>query len=221
MPQFDPDPQSEPPEESTQSTDDASSSYKWVPTEETLKKLIAAFSENPEKAAQGYELARSKLIRYFERHVGAVSERCADEALDRAMRRIDEGKQISNLMAYLYKIASNIVFEMHREDEIIRKAVKTLPTLTLSPKLDDEDSPKQTCFDECLEQLPEKDRTLIVEYYEEEGHTKIVHHKQMAARLGIQLNALRIRVHRIRVRLEADVKACVKLRTERKHKPTG
>jgi RNA polymerase sigma factor (sigma-70 family) len=205
MAQFDPNS----PEEPSESIDDSSSPNKWVPTPEALEKLFASFSHNREEAVRSYELARSKLIRYFERRAVASPEHFADEALDRAMRRIDEGKKISNLSAYLYKIASNIVFETLKEEGMMRQAVNALPTSIPSSRVDDEDNPRQNCFDKCLERLPEKERSLILDYYQEEGHAKIEHHKEMAARLGIPLNALRIRVHRIRVRLEACIRACL------------
>lgn len=209
MAQFDPDSLSHPPEEPSQSIDDSSSPYKWVPTPEALEKLLASFSQNREEGVKGYELARSKLIRYFERRAVASPEHFADEALDRVMRRIDEGKDISNLMAYLYKIASNIVFEVLKDEELMRQAVNALPISIPSARIDDEDNPRQNCFDRCLERLLERERSLILDYYQEEGHAKIEHHKDMAARLGIPLNALRIRIHRIRVRLEAGIRTCL------------
>jgi DNA-directed RNA polymerase specialized sigma24 family protein len=104
------------------------------------------------------------------------------------------------------KIASNIVFEILKEQEMMRQAVNALPTSISSSTIDNDNDPRQDCFDECLERLREKERTLILDYYQEEGHAKIENHKEMAARMGIPLNALRIRVHRIRVRLETDVK---------------
>jgi len=220
MAQFDTEPHSQDPEEEpSQSIDDSSAPGKWVPTPEALEKLLASFSEDHDEAVSRYELARSKLIRYFERRAAIVSpERFADEALDRAMRRIDQGKTIANLMAYLYKIASNIVFEQLKEQEMMRQAVNELPTSISSPIVDDKDDLRQDCFDKCLERLPEKDRTLILDYYQEEGHEKIKHHREMAARLGIPLNALRIRIHRIRVRLETDVKRTWNSLTDAKHK---
>lgn len=209
MAPVDHDPLTQPPSEPERQTDDLPSPVKWSPTEKALEKLLATFSPDSKEAAEQYEFARLKLIRYFERRPVTAPERLADIALDRAMRRIDEGKQISNLMAYLYKIASNVAHEVRKEDNIIREAVDRMPTLIPTPPVDDEDDSRQHCFDQCLENLKKAERELILEYYEEDGHAKIVHHKMMAARLGIPLNALRIRVHRIRAKLEANVKKCI------------
>src|SRR5687768_2953492 len=160
MAQFDTEPHSQDPEEEpSHSTDDSSSPGKWVPTPEAFEKLLASFSDDHDEAVARYELARSKLIRYFERRAAIVSpEHSADDALDRAMRRIDQGKAISNLMAYLYKIASNIAFEILKEQEMMRQAVNELPTSIPSPTTDDKDDLRQDCFDTCLERLPGKDR---------------------------------------------------------------
>lgn len=210
MASFKPDPQSESSSQPGQSIDDSSSDSKWVPTPEALDEFLASFSPDREEAGKRYELARQKLIHYFERRSVVDAERYADETLDRTMRRIDEGVKIDNLMPYLLTVASYVVLEIKKEEGKFRQSMKTMktsiPPLGIEPP---EESPWWTCFDECLDHLPEKKRTMIVEYYEEEAHAKIELHKKMAERLGIPLNALRIRVHRIRAELEVCAKNCL------------
>jgi DNA-directed RNA polymerase specialized sigma24 family protein len=58
------------------------------------------------------------------------------------------------------------------------------------------------CLEHCLEKLPVESRKLIVDYYRFETHEKVKHRQTLAEQLGIPLNALRIRAHRIRVDLE-------------------
>ena len=72
-----------------------------------------------------------------------------------------------------------------------------------------EESPRQMCLDRCLGGLPVETRRLIRDYYSEEGSAKIRLRRQMAKALGIEMNALRIRAHRIRLGLESCVKECV------------
>jgi DNA-directed RNA polymerase specialized sigma24 family protein len=50
---------------------------------------------------------------------------------------------------------------------------------------------------------------LVLQYYQEEKGAKIEHRRAMAERLGIPLNALRIRAHRIRVALRDCVSDCL------------
>ena len=58
--------------------------------------------------------------------------------------------------------------------------------------------------------LPPKDLDLIGGYYQGETSVKIHNRRSLAAKLGVPLNALRIRALRIRERLEACVEGCLK-----------
>lgn len=136
-------------------------------------------------------------------------EHHVDEALDRVMRRLDEGENITHLMAYCYKIASYIFMEERKEQEQFRLAANNLPSQPPAPPSSGDESPQVKCFDRCLDGLPVESRILILDYYREEGRTKIQLRQQTAKRLGIPVNALRIRAHRIRVALEACVKHCL------------
>lgn len=191
-------------------TADHSVKQKWAPTEGAFYRLLAAFSPDPYEAVEAYELARRRLVRYFDRHVQRDAEWCADETFDRAMRRMEEGKIVTNLMPYLYEIARFIVMETIKEDQKMSKAVIEIQVEPRRVQTDNEEpNPRLDCFDRCLEELPPESRTLILEYYEDEGEAKIKHHTAMADRLGITMNALRLRAHRIRLSLEACVTRCV------------
>jgi DNA-directed RNA polymerase specialized sigma24 family protein len=183
---------------------------KWMATEQSFNLLLAAFSPDRNEAANQYEIARRKLIRFFEHRHFAASERLADETLDRVMRRIEEGKNIANLMAYIYRVAAYVAMEAFKEEERMRSAVKTMPTVA-PPRVtnDDEEGLRLRCFDTCLDDLPAETRTLILSYYGEQGGAKIQLRQQMALGLGIRLNALRIRAHKIRVILEECVRQCI------------
>src|SRR5262249_16741001 len=65
------------------------------------------------------------------------------------------------------------------------------------------------CLERCLEKLPTNKRELVLDYYQREKQAKIDHHKKLAEELGIAVNALRIRAHRIRRTLETCVHTCV------------
>jgi hypothetical protein len=60
-----------------------------------------------------------------------------------------------------------------------------------------------------LELLTPEDREMIITYYRGERATKIRNRKQLADRTGLGENALRIRTHRIRVRLAQCVEGCL------------
>jgi DNA-directed RNA polymerase specialized sigma24 family protein len=65
------------------------------------------------------------------------------------------------------------------------------------------------CLDSCIGKLNVEARDLIREYYRDERRAKIDHRKSLADRLGITLNTLRMRAHRIKKELEKCLRACV------------
>jgi hypothetical protein len=58
-------------------------------------------------------------------------------------------------------------------------------------------------------ELTPANRELLVEYYRDDRRAKIDHRKELAARLGIAQNALRIRVYRLRATVQECVYACL------------
>jgi len=83
-------------------------------------------------------------------------------------------------------------------------------TLNVAPRtLDDDIEPEYECLERCLDHLPSDNRKLVVEYYQQERQAKIEHRKRLARELGIAVNALRIRAHRIRLALQRCVLDCL------------
>lgn len=198
-----------PAEKPEELTGTSRSNSKWTPTQQSFEKLLAAFNSKPNEAGKIYELVRLKLLRYFERNGIADADRYVDVTLDRVMRRLDEGELIANIRAFIYVVASYVRMEAWNDQEKTRKAEDEMIKDT-EPKQgqDVHESPRQLCLDQCLNELPVETRMLILDYFREEGSAKIKLRSQLATGLGIGRNALRIRVHRIRVTLETCVKAC-------------
>ena len=63
------------------------------------------------------------------------------------------------------------------------------------------------CLDECLDNLAVGERRLILRYYD--TGDQIVHRRELARELALSPTALRIKAHRLRVRLESCVSSCV------------
>ncbi|HEY0764828.1 MAG TPA: hypothetical protein VGD61_20790 [Pyrinomonadaceae bacterium] len=184
---------------------------KWTPTQQSYEKLLAAFDPDRDKAGKIYvDVVRLKLSRYFERNGVTDAERYVDVTLDRVMRRLDEGEIIAKIMAFIFTVASYVRMEAWNEEKQLRdlenEMIKT--TERVQPEPDDE-NPRQLCLDRCLAELPVETQKLLHDYYSEEGSARIRRRRRMAKGLGIGLNALRIRVHRIRHPLETCVKKCV------------
>src|SRR5947207_1069954 len=63
-------------------------------TRESLGALLSQFDSNPERAAEKYELMRSRLVTFFECRGCAAAFDLTDATVDRVARRILEGENI-------------------------------------------------------------------------------------------------------------------------------
>jgi len=183
---------------------------KWVITAEAFDKLLGHFSANREEAGRQYELMRVKLVRYFEWRKCASAEDLADETINRVARRIDEGENIFNLPAYFSTVARLIFMESLRQRERTSVPLDEVPEISSEQPFENEQREARLhCLDHCLDKLPVESRMLILKYYHEEKRAKIDLRRQLAEGLGIPLNALRIRAHRLRTILEHCVRDCL------------
>jgi DNA-directed RNA polymerase specialized sigma24 family protein len=179
-------------------------------TTRALEKLLDHFSANREDAGRQYELMRIKLLRYFEWRSCAAPEDLADETINRVSRRIDEGENIFNLPAYFATVARLVSMESLRPRDRASVPLDELPDISAEQPVEDEQKEARLeCLDHCLSQLSLESQSLILKYYHDERRAKIDRRKQLAEGLGIPLNALRIRAHRIRVALEKCVRDCL------------
>lgn len=186
----------------------------WVLTQEAFDRLLVSLDADRERAGQKYERMRLKLVKYFEWRGIASPDGEVDETINRVARRIQEGAEIQNLNAYFYGVARIVFTELLKVRTRERQELDPSDAVELPAAYDDTDEDeRRTCLDRCLRRLSDENRGLIMEYYQDdEKGRKIEGRKRLAARLGIPLNALRIRAHRIRNGLEACVRACVGVR---------
>lgn len=183
---------------------------KWVLTTAALDKLLSHFSDSREEAGKQYELMRARLVRYFDWRSCISPEDLADETVNRVARRIDEGQNILNLSAYFLTVARLIFMESLRDRDHTLVSLDKIPEISAEqPDADPKKEVRLHCLDECLSKLPVESRTLILNYHYDERRAKIDRRRQLADGLGIPLNALRIRAHRIRAVLEKCVRKCL------------
>lgn len=173
--------------------------------------MLAAFSPDAQQAAEQYEALRRRLIRFFEWRCVPLAEDRVDEVLNRVARRIDDGQQVKNVVAYAYRVGYLVFLEALKEPELIDIDQQTIHGLTIEPQFEDtKHERRQRCFDSCLQSLTTNNRKLILVYYEEERGAKIEQRKNLADQLKITLDALRIRTHRIRKRLQECITSCLR-----------
>jgi DNA-directed RNA polymerase specialized sigma24 family protein len=184
-------------------------------TGQGLTAVLALFASDPERAGVRYEAVRVRLIRFFAWQGVLEAEECADETIDRLARRLSEGERIhsSDPARYAQGVARNVLRE-HRAREARDTQHRSLwPRDALAPPPEAE-TPRAACLERCLGALAAEDRRLVLEYYQGSGGERIAHRREMAARLGVAVPALRVRMHRLRLRLEACVSACAGTGTE-------
>lgn len=191
---------------------------------EPFERLLALFGPDRVRAGERYETIRRALVKFFECKGGRFPEEMADETLDRVARRLAEGETIraSDPAAYVHGVARNVL----RGDWTQRQRAVARAAAEPEDGPPDENEAARTerrlaCLDRCLAALPPETRQLVLRYYVDERRAKIDGRRALAESLGIGQNALRIRMHRIRARLESCVRACLGGETEGETGHTG
>ena len=186
---------------------------------ERLRRLLAFLDPDSERAGSAYERLRLKLIKFFEWRGGACADDLADRTIDRVGRKIAEGEQIrlEDPVGYFYAVARNVLREHWGEQKREAAAHRLLSAerSTASAEARDiaagvfEKETRLRCLETCLARLAPESRHLITRYYHGQRSVKIENRKALAEDLGIPINALRIRSHRVRASLESCVRDCL------------
>ena len=184
---------------------------------EMTKPLQDAFGPDPRKVDHECALLRRRLILYFQHHQTSDAEDRAHEVWSRLMEKLSEPATGSAPLTAddVIRLSFGIAGYVAMEDW--RKKRKDARTEELPPDNADRDvrivtqgpDPEERLLAQeewrlvqgCLQTLEAADRELLLSWYLEEKKT----HKVLASRLGINANALRIRIHRILER----VRECV------------
>jgi DNA-directed RNA polymerase specialized sigma24 family protein len=169
-------------------------------------RLLGRLHPDLERAGEEYERLRRALVKFFDWRGAPEPDSCADEALDRLAKKLDE-TDVEDVRNYAHGIARHILLERRRDPSF--SSIEGHPHLPAVVTPEDEDAQLHHCFDRCLAEIPEDGRSLVVRYYEGERSTKISNRRSMAAALGLSEGALRSRVQRLRDRLEQCVQSCV------------
>lgn len=175
---------------------------------EALERLLALLDADRDRAARKFHQLRRRLGRLFEWRGAQFPDDLTDETILRVARRLEEGVEIraDDPFRYFCGVAHLVFKEVLRErkrNRALQDPANWPPPVEDDPEPDDE---RMGSLQECLERLAPEHRELILDYHEGERRERIENRREMAERLGIPLNALRIRVHRIRGKLERCVK---------------
>lgn len=176
-------------------------------TQDLFDDLLNWLNSDRDLAGMEYEDMRRRLIKLFVCRHCPDPEFLADETINRVARKIKQIKDtfVGPREPYFYAVANKIHLEYLR----VKPEVPIPPTFSSTTPSDAIEA-EYACLEQCLDRQSAANRKLILEYYTGEKRTKIEYRKGLADQYGIALNALRIRVHRIRTLLEECVKNCLK-----------
>jgi RNA polymerase sigma factor (sigma-70 family) len=176
-------------------------------TREALDALLDALGPDRETAGEQYEAIRRKLVRLFEWRGCAFAEDLADETINRVARRMAEGVELrsSDPYGYFCGVAHLLYKEVLRRQTREHTALESgdWPPDSLDTMEEPASDHRLDLLRECLEALTEEQRRIVLLYHQEENHIRS--RKDLSEELGLPMNALRIRVHRIRRKLEECV----------------
>lgn len=176
----------------------------WELNREAFDEMLAWLNPDREEAGRKYEDIRKRLIRIFMHRGCTVAEDLADETINRVARKVHEIRDgyVGDPALYYYGVARNVYMEYVKHPP---EPKQVAPTEDL-----DEVESEHRCLEQCLGELTPQNQELLLEYYRENEGAKIKHHKEMAERLGLALNALRIRMCRLRMSLKECMRECLK-----------
>jgi DNA-directed RNA polymerase specialized sigma24 family protein len=173
-----------------------------------FERLLAGLDAERERAGERYERVRSKLILYFQCRNIVQAEECADETLDRVARKLEAGEEIREINTFVFGIARLLLLEKARQQARYDELPAEIPFMPESQENAAELEIRLSCLRHCLAQQTPENRELILQYYQGDKRDRINGRQELATRLSIGLNVLRVRACRLREALQMCVSKC-------------
>jgi DNA-directed RNA polymerase specialized sigma24 family protein len=183
-------------------------------TQVAFARLLAWLDDGVDSRGEAYLEMRRRLVSYFDRRNRPTAEELADDTLNRIARTLAQGGAVVTRppARYCYAVAKFVLLEDLRRDRRHVTLDESHPSAPSTAGTDDEEAVHRerrlACLDRCLDGLKPAHRELIVEYYADVRRQKIERRRELAARLGISMNALAVRAHRIREALMMCMQTC-------------
>ena len=173
--------------------------------QEDFDRLLRWLDPDAERAGLIYEKIRWRLIAILASRACAFPEELADETIDRVARRVAdiEATYVGDKAIYFLGVMNNVHHEYLKR-----------PTMPGPRNVDGDVETKEKthlCLEKCLDRLAPNSRQMIERYYAENKQAKIDLRKRIAEECGISLNTLRLRVLRIREKLQRCIEGCLRM----------
>ena len=178
---------------------------KWVMNQDDFDRFLRWLDPDRDEAGKRYEKIRRWLIVICRARgrTEARGEEIADEVINRVVRKLPEiiDTYVGPPERYIYGVLRKVLLEPNPPP---------LPPPPPPPDDPDVKERRDVCLRHCLKRLSPEDGKLLLDYYAADGRAKIERRRELAERLGISENALRIRLHRLRATLKACMDDCLK-----------
>ena len=178
----------------------------------SLDEILAWLNPDRDVAGTIYVQLRQDLTKIFTWNRCPDPDGLTDEVFDRVAKKVHEVRKtyVGDPKLYFYGVARNLIKEIPKK---IKTQISLQGTeLSSDPRREAEQEAahmREDCLRLCLQQLSKEKRELIVAYYARDKQAKIDHRIEMAQRLGISVETLRVKAFRIRATLEQCLERCI------------
>lgn len=180
---------------------------------ESFEEILAWLDPDREVAGAIYVQLRHDLAQIFNWNRCSDPEGLTDQVFDRVSRKVHKLRKtfVGDPRLYFYGVARNLIKEIrNRAKEQV--PLEDTEVAGANPAIDTGEEiaeMREDCLNSCLQMLSQEKRELILNYYAKDKHAKIEHRTELAQQLGISVETLRVRAHRIRLALEQCIERCL------------
>jgi RNA polymerase sigma factor (sigma-70 family) len=187
-----------------------------IPTKEKFDVLMDWLGPDREQAGEKYEHIRQSLIKLFSWRGFWNAEDLADETIDRVMKKLPELAETysGDPALFFYGVARIVVLEQRPTKPVADSSlIESVIPAGGNNNSDDAEEVEllHDCLDKCLSELTPENRKLILDYYQEDKRAKIDFRREIAQKMGLEVENLRVRVFRIRASLHKCMDKCLSL----------
>jgi len=187
-----------------------------VLTQEQFHGFLQRLNADREQAALKYEELHFKLVKFFQWSYCSAAEDLADETLTRTARKLHStAEEVLDVEAFVWGIARRIRQEGRKKDlktinlaqvpdNKLSDAGESIAAIHKKIQLQKE----VQCLRTCLGRLSQEDQELFLAYRINKGRY-VETRKRLAEKFGLTSGTLRVRVIRLREKLEKCVTKCL------------
>ncbi|HEX6719227.1 MAG TPA: sigma-70 family RNA polymerase sigma factor [Pyrinomonadaceae bacterium] len=179
---------------------------------ESFDEILAWLNPDREVAGAIYVQLRHDLTKIFTWNRCPDPEGLTDEVFDRVARKVHDLRHsfVGDPKLFFYGVARNLIKEVPKKVKTQASLQGTEPASDpLTDVAEETANMRQECLRSCLQRLSKDKRELIIAYYTKDKQAKIDHRTEIARRLGVSVETLRVKAYRIRGTLEECIERCL------------